>query len=154
MMLVRVQSEAFDFTTEVAGFTKDLCDCGAVVTFTGIVRNNHAGDLLAMEIEHYPAMTCAALESIAAKAMAKWSLIDCMILHRFGRLELGAPIMMVATAAGHRAAAFSAANFMMDYLKSCAPFWKKEITRSQSNWVLAKEIDQEALTRWSMVRDQ
>jgi molybdopterin synthase catalytic subunit len=123
-------------------------DCGALVTFTGIVRNNDAGDLLALEIEHYPVMTQSALENIASQAMEKWSLADCLIIHRFGHLTLGEPIMMVATAAPHRAAAFAAADFMMDYLKSRAPFWKKEVTDAGVEWVAAKDLDEQALSRW------
>ena len=148
MMQVRVQNVAFDFAQEAKNFAISVQDCGALVTFTGIVRNNDAGDLLALEIEHYPAMTRSALENIAGQAMEKWSLADCLIIHRFGHLTRGEPIMMVATAAPHRAAAFASADFMMDYLKSRAPFWKKEVTYAGAEWVAAKYSDEQALSRW------
>ena len=147
-MQVRVQNVAFDFAQEAKNFVSSVQDCGALVTFTGIVRNNDAGDLLALEIEHYPVMTQSALENIAGQAMEKWSLADCLIIHRFGHLTRGEPIMMVATAAPHRAAGFAAADFMMDYLKSRAPFWKKEVTDAGAEWVAAKDLDEQALSRW------
>ena len=93
-------------------------------------------------------MTQSALENIAGQAMEKWSLVDCLIIHRFGHLTLGEPIMMVATAAPHRSAAFAAADFMMDYIKSRAPFWKKEVTDAGAEWVAAKDSDEQALSRW------
>ena len=147
-MRVRVQNVDFDFAQEAKSFASSVQDCGALVTFTGIVRNNDAGDLLALEIEHYPVMTQSALENIADQAMEKWSLVDCLIIHRFGHLTLGEPFLLVATAAPHRAAAFAAADFMMDYLKSRAPFWKKEVTHAGAAWVAAKDADEQALSRW------
>jgi molybdopterin synthase catalytic subunit len=123
-------------------------NAGAVVSFSGIVRDVASGDLDAMEIEHYPGMTEKALAKIAAEAMARWSLNDAFILHRHGRMGQGDTIMMVATAARHRADAFAAAEFLMDYLKSRAPFWKKEITAAGTAWVAARDEDEDALARW------
>ena len=142
---MRVQSAGFDLATETKGFGETA---GAVVTFTGLVRNNAQGSLRHMEIEHYPAMTEKALLDIEAQARQRWSLTDCRIIHRFGRLTPGEQIMMVATAAHHRAEAFAAAEFLMDYLKSRAPFWKKEVTTDGATWVDAKDQDEAALKRW------
>ncbi len=147
-MRIVVQDTPFDFGAEAAAFAAGRRDMGAIVTFTGVVRDTDAGDLQAMEIEHYPGMTEAALTDIAAQACARWSLGDVLVIHRFGRLAPGAPIMMVATAAPHRRDAFEAAEFLMDYLKSRAPFWKKEHRADQADWVAAKDEDEDALTRW------
>ncbi len=146
-MRVAVQSDSFDFASEAAAFARDLDGAGAVVTFTGIVRDV-SGGLEAMEIEHYPGMTQSALTAIAEEAMERWSLADALVIHRHGRLAAGEQIMMVATAAPHRGDAFEAAEFLMDYLKSRAPFWKKEITRDGAEWVEAREDDETALNRW------
>ena len=121
---------------------------GAVVTFTGVVRDSDAGGMTAMEIEHYPGMTEKALTQIAEDAMSRWSLGDVLVIHRHGRLFPGDRIMMVATASRHRKDAFEAAEFLMDYLKSRAPFWKKEIGAEDAEWVAAKHEDEDALTRW------
>jgi molybdopterin synthase catalytic subunit len=121
---------------------------GAVVTFTGIVRDLDGTSLNAMEIEHYPGMTQKALEKIAQEARDRWSLGDVLIFHRYGTLHPDEVIMMVATAARHRADAFHAAEFLMDFLKSRAPFWKKEVTEAGADWVAAKDADEDALTRW------
>jgi molybdopterin synthase catalytic subunit len=141
-----VQEAPFDLARELDGFGGP--GMGAVVTFTGVVRDSDRGDLVAMEIEHYPGMTQSALEKIAAEAAERWSLVDVLVIHRYGRLELGAQIMMVATASRHRQDAFQAAEFLMDYLKSRAPFWKKEITRDGEGWVAARDEDEAALDRW------
>ena len=146
-MTVRVQQAEFDTGAEMSAFCRDRTDMGAVVTFTGIVRDV-TGSLQHMLIEHYPAMTQPAIENIEAEAIQRWSLGDCLVIHRFGSLAPGDQIMMVATAAPHRADAFQAAEFLMDYLKSRAPFWKKEITRQGENWVAAKTEDEDALNRW------
>ncbi|SMC51872.1 molybdenum cofactor biosynthesis protein MoaE [Primorskyibacter flagellatus] len=146
-MRVAVQEQPFDFGAEAAAFAAGRHDMGAVVTFTGIVRDT-AGDLAAMEIEHYPGMTAKALEKIAAEASTRWSLGDVLVIHRYGRMVPGEMIMMVATAAPHRVDAFEAAEFLMDYLKSRAPFWKKEIGADGAEWVAAKDADEDALTRW------
>ncbi len=146
-MRIAVQSEAFDAGEELNRFTTASAGAGAIVSFTGIVRDTE-GQLAAMEIEHYAGMTERALETILAQAMNRWSLADALVIHRFGRLNVGAPIMMVATAARHRADAFAAAEFLMDYLKSRAPFWKKEITATGTQWVASRDEDEAALTRW------
>ena len=143
-MGVRVQAAAFDFGTEAGAFAAGLAGVGAVVTFTGVVR----GPLAAMEIEHYPGMTEAALAGIEAEAVGRWGLLGSLVIHRYGRLATGEAIMMVATAAGHRGEAFAAAEFLMDYLKSRAPFWKKEIGPDGAAWVAAKPADEAALERW------
>ncbi|MBD3763507.1 MAG: molybdenum cofactor biosynthesis protein MoaE [Rhodobacterales bacterium] len=147
-MRVAVQTDPFDLGAEAAGFAAAAAGAGAVVTFTGIVRPTDTGALQAMEIEHYPGMTERAIAAMMDQARARWGLIDALVIHRHGRLALGEPIMMVATAAAHRAAAFEAAEFLMDYLKSRAPFWKKEITDAGADWVAAREADEDALTRW------
>jgi molybdopterin synthase catalytic subunit len=146
-MRVCVQSEVFDMGAEANAFAAGLAGTGAVVTFTGIVRDL-AGDLSAMQIEHYPGMTERAIAAIAAEAIARWTLVDVLVIHRHGTLAVGEPIMMVATAAPHRSDAFAAAEFLMDYLKSRAPFWKKEITGSGAAWVAARDEDEAALKRW------
>ncbi|MCY4150925.1 MAG: molybdenum cofactor biosynthesis protein MoaE [Aestuariivita sp.] len=147
-MHVRVQEEPFDLGTEVDQFIRIQDNVGAVVTFSGVVRDTPAQDLDAMEIEHYPAMAQAALEDIATQALNRWSLADVIIIHRFGRLTLREAIMMVGTAAPHRQDAFAAAAFLMDYLKSRAPFWKKELRGGRWEWVSSRTEDAEALARW------
>ncbi len=147
-MTVRVQEQAFDLGAEVQGFALGRDDAGAVVSFTGIVRNTPDGDLERMEMEHYPGMTENALKGIEAEAMKRWNLKDCLIIHRYGTLRPGDLIMMVATASPHRGDAFEAAMFLMDYLKSRAPFWKKEFTTDGAEWVAAKDEDEDALTKW------
>lgn len=146
-MRLSVQAEAFDLGAEANAFAAAVTGAGAVVTFTGLVRDN-SGRLSAMEIEHYPGMTEKAIGAIMDQAMARWSLVDALVIHRHGLLRSGEPIMMVATAAPHRADAFAAAEFLMDYLKSRAPFWKKEIGTDGVEWVAAKEADEAALDRW------
>ena len=146
-MTVRVQSEAFDAGAEVNSFAQGRTDVGAVVSFTGVVRDTK-GDLQEMLIEHYPGMTQSAITKIADEAMQRWALADVLVIHRYGPLKPGEPIMMVATASAHRAAAFEAADFLMDYLKSRAPFWKKEVTAEGAAWVDAKDADEDALNRW------
>ena len=146
-MRLSVQEAAFDTGAELNAFSAGVVGAGAVVSFTGIVRDAD-GTLSAMEIEHYPGMTEAAIGAIIAQAQTRWSLADVLVIHRYGRLEPGAQIMMVATAARHRVAAFEAAEFLMDYLKSRAPFWKKEFGHDGATWVAAKEEDESALTRW------
>ena len=147
-MRILVQSEPFDVGAETAQFAQGHENVGALVTFTGIVRNNDAGTLTEMQIEHYPGMTEKALTAIATEAQTRWDLQDVLVIHRHGDLAPGEMIMMVATAARHRKAAFEAADFLMDYLKSRAPFWKREITSEGAEWVAAKDDDEEALKRW------
>ncbi|MDK3017258.1 molybdenum cofactor biosynthesis protein MoaE [Pseudodonghicola flavimaris] len=147
-MRIAVQSGAFDLGAEANAFAAGLSGAGAIVTFAGVVRDLPGGGLEAMEIEHYPGMTEAAITAIAEEAQRRWDLVDVLVIHRHGRLAPGAPIMMVATAAAHRLAAFEAAEYLMDYLKSRAPFWKKEITATGADWVAAKADDEAALDRW------
>ncbi|WP_395540667.1 molybdenum cofactor biosynthesis protein MoaE [Neotabrizicola sp. sgz301269] len=146
-MRLSVQTEAFSLGDESEAFAASVPGAGAVVTFTGIVRDN-GGALTAMEIEHYPGMTEKAIGAMMDQARARWALADALVIHRHGRLKAGEAIMMVATAAPHRADAFAAAEFLMDYLKSRAPFWKKEIGADGAEWVAAKDEDEAALTRW------
>lgn len=146
-MEIRVQEDRFDLGAEVNAFAARQRGMGAVVTFTGIVRDIDAG-LDAMVIEHYPGMTEKAIEAITTEAVTRWSLGDALVIHRHGRLGPDEAIMMVATSAPHRVDAFEAAEYLMDYLKSRAPFWKKEITGAGSGWVAAKDEDEDALGRW------
>ncbi|MEM8822996.1 MAG: molybdenum cofactor biosynthesis protein MoaE [Pseudomonadota bacterium] len=141
-----VTTDDFDLGAEASRLESGP-DTGAVVTFTGRVRDV-SGGLKHMEIEHYPGMTERALTEIAEKAARRWSLSAVTIIHRHGSLAPGDRIMMVATASRHRNAAFQAAEFLMDYLKSRAPFWKKEVTEGSSEWVSARDTDEKSLTRW------
>ncbi len=147
-MRIAVQDAAFDPGSELTRFSAFDRGIGAIVSFTGVVRDNAAGTLEVMQIEHYPGMTETALGRIADAAQARWHLGDVLVIHRFGRLSPGEAIMMVATSAPHRRDAFEAAEYLMDYLKSRAPFWKKEITRDGAGWVAAKDVDEDALGRW------
>ena len=146
-MQVRVQSAAFDSGAELSAFTRGAKGAGAIVSFSGLVRDE-GGALTGMSIEHYPGMTERALDTIAQEARARWGLSDVLVIHRFGDLAPDEVIMMVATASRHRADAFQAAEFLMDYLKSRAPFWKKERTADGAAWVAAKDSDEDALKRW------
>lgn len=146
-MVVRIQSDPFDPGAELNVFSKTASDVGAVVSFTGLVRDV-SGGLEVMEIEHYPAMTTPAIEAMVTEAKTRWVLADVLVIHRFGPLKAGDTIMMVATASRHRADAFAAADFLMDYLKSRAPFWKKEVTGEGAAWVESKAEDETALQRW------
>ena len=145
--MLRVQEAAFDVGAEVAAFVAGVPGAGAVVTFTGLVRDE-GGALQAMEIEHYPGMTERAIAAMMDQARGRWGLVDALVIHRYGRLQRCEPIMMVACAARHRLAAFEAAEFLLDYLKSRAPFWKKEIGVAGVAWVAATEADEAALGRW------
>ena len=146
-MKVAVQPAPFDLGAELSAFAAGVAGAGAMVSFTGLVRDE-GGRLSAMEIEHYPGMTEKAIAGITEDALRRWSLVDVLVIHRHGRLAPGEAIMMVATAALHRNDAFAAAEFLMDYLKSRAPFWKKEICGDGSVWVAAKDVDEAALGRW------
>ena len=147
-MRVVVQEQPFDIGAETTTFASGHKDMGAIVTLTGIVRDLPGDPLQAMEIEHYPGMTEAALTEIAQLAIDRWKLGDALVIHRYGRLVPGEMIMMVATASKHRKNAFEAAEYLMDYLKSRAPFWKREITDAGESWVASKAEDEDALTRW------
>ncbi len=146
-MRLAVQEGPFDLGAETSAFAAGCSGAGAVVTFAGIVRDAD-GSLIRMEIEHYPGMTEIAIRGQVEEAVARWALIDALVIHRHGNLAAGEAIMMVATAAGHRAEAFAAAEFLMDYLKSRAPFWKKELHADGADWVAATQADEAALNRW------
>lgn len=149
-MVVRVQAADFDVGQELAGLRAGRSDIGALVSFTGLVRDSANGSAIeVLDLEHYPGMTERALASIEAAALARWPLQASLIVHRYGPLLPGEQIMMVATAAIHRAAAFEAAAFLMDYLKSRAPFWKKETGSQGAVWVDARDTDETALLRWA-----
>lgn len=147
--MLRLQQTAFDPGAELNDFTGNAAGpAGAVVSFTGIVRDD-TGQLAYMEIEHYPGMTEKAIGAMIDHATRRWELTAVRVIHRYGRLEPGAVIMMVATASRHRVAAFEAAEYLMDYLKSRAPFWKKEVVRDgTASWVESKSDDEDALKRW------
>lgn len=147
-MRISVQDGPFDLGQESAAFASGHRDMGAIVTFTGIVRDLPDDPMEAMEIEYYPGMTEAALNEIATQAMTRFHLGDALVIHRYGRLTPGEMIMMVATAARHRKDAFEGAEFLMDYLKSRAPFWKREISAKGAAWVASKSEDEDALARW------
>lgn len=145
-MVARLSTEAFDLGQELQGFGRDS---GAIVTFQGLVRSEN-GRLTALEIEHYPGMTERKLAEYGAEAARRFDLDDWLVIHRHGLLSVGQPIMMVATAARHRVAAFEAAEYLMDWLKSRAPFWKREITAAgPGEWVAAADHDEDALSRWT-----
>jgi molybdopterin synthase catalytic subunit len=149
-MAVKVQSEDFDVASEVDTLTSGRTDIGAIVTFTGRVRDDDQGrPITSMTLEHYPGMTEAELSRIEAEANARWPLQASLIIHRTGELSPGDNIVLVVTASVHRQAAFEAAGFLMDYLKTRAPFWKKETgPTGESSWVEARENDETAATRW------
>ncbi len=149
-MTVRIQTAPFDLSAEVANLTAGRTDIGAVVTFTGTVRDtSHGQKLASMTLEHYPGMTEAELARVEADANVRWPLQASLIIHRVGTLLPGEGIVLVVTASPHRQAAFDAASFLMDYLKTRAPFWKKELALDGSgDWVDARESDDVALARW------
>lgn len=149
-MGVKVQSEDFDVASEVDALTSGRTDIGAIVTFTGRVRDDDMGrPIKSMTLEHYPGMTEEELSRIEADANARWPLQASLIIHRTGELYPGDNIVLVVTASAHRQAALEAAGFLMDYLKTRAPFWKKETSPAgESSWVEARENDETAATRW------
>ncbi|MBB3265220.1 molybdopterin synthase catalytic subunit [Azospirillum sp. OGB3] len=149
-MTVRVQSEDFDVGAELAALTGGKTGIGGVTLFVGLVRDMAGGESVsAMTLEHYPGMTERQLEAIEAEARARWPLDDALIIHRYGRLEPGDRIVLVATASAHREAAFESCHFLIDWLKTKAPFWKMEATPEGERWVEAKESDDEAAARWT-----
>lgn len=153
-MAVRVQAEDFDIAAEVHAITQGRADIGAVVTFTGTVRGTAGAESIeAITLEHYPGMTEAELDRIEAAALARWPLQATTIVHRVGRLLPGENIVLVVTASAHRQAAFEAAEFLMDYLKTDAPFWKKEdVAGSEARWVDARDSDSTSRDRWEHKR--
>jgi molybdopterin synthase catalytic subunit len=146
--MIRVQAEDFDVGAEMAALTGDRKDIGAVVNFIGKVRDLEDGALSAMTLEHYPGMTEKMLADIEAQACKRWDLQETLIIHRYGKLEPGAQIVLVITASAHRQAAFEACAFLMDWLKTKAPFWKLEESDKGRTWVEAKQADNDAADRW------
>ena len=150
-MRVRIQSEAFDVGAEIDRLRRSSTRIGAIASFVGVVRDlNDEADVHAMALEHYPGMTERAIEEIVQEAMERWSLIDASVVHRFGRLEPQEAIVLVVTASAHRHQAFHACEFVMDYLKTRAPFWKKESTPQGERWVASRGSDEEAARRWTV----
>jgi molybdopterin synthase catalytic subunit len=147
---IRIQREDFSTAGEIAALTRGRTDIGAVVTFTGLCRDE-GGRLAALELEHYPGMAEAEVARVAEEAAARWPLDGVTVIHRFGRIEPGENIVLVATASTHRRAAFEAAAFLMDFLKTRAPFWKRErlADGSVGEWVEAKGEDDAAAERWA-----
>ncbi len=145
---IKVQTEDFSMAELASQLRADDASSGAVVTFTGIVRELAEGDLTGLYLEHYPGMTEKALDSIVDQAAARWQLHQVIIIHRVGTLGLNDNIVFVGVGSAHRVDAFEAAQFMMDYLKKDAPFWKKELTRTSEQWVEQKGTDMDAAARW------
>jgi molybdopterin synthase catalytic subunit len=147
LLRIRVQRDDFDVAAEIDAVSRGRRDVGAVVSFTGLCRDEN-GRLDGLELEHYPAMAERELQRLADEAAARWPLTAVTILHRHGRIEAGERIVLVVTASAHRQAAFEAASFLMDYLKTRAPFWKKELGRQETRWVEARAEDSKAAQRW------
>jgi len=148
-MVVRVQSQAFEIGAEIAALTRGRSDVGAVVTFTGLCRDE-GGRLAALEIEHYPGMAEEEIGRVVAEAQSRWPLQGVTVVHRHGRIAAGEEIVLVVTLSAHRRAAFEAAEFLMDYLKTSAPFWKKtlRLCEGSGEWVEAKTSDTVDARRW------
>jgi molybdopterin synthase catalytic subunit len=149
MATVRLQREDFDASAEIARLTKGRSDVGAVVSFIGICRGNESGEpIAALTLEHYPDMAEAEIARHIDEAQERWPLLGVTVIHRFGRITPGENIVLVVTASAHRAAAFEAAEFLMDYLKTRAPFWKQIEHASGTIWIEAKQSDDSAAGRW------
>jgi molybdopterin synthase catalytic subunit len=147
---ISLQREPFDAAAEAAALRRGRTDIGAIVTFTGICRGDENGaPIAALTLEHYPAMAEAEIARQVEAARARWSLLGLRIIHRFGRIEPGAEIVLVITASSHRHDAFAAAEFLMDYLKTRAPFWKQVEHAGGNDWVAAKQSDESAAERWA-----
>ncbi len=147
MNKIRVQPDDFDPGLEIAQLG---ANAGAVVSFVGLVRAGNSGDMLiSMTLEHFPGMTERELERIANEVRVRWDLLGITIVHRYGELKPGERIVLVVTAASHRRAAFEAAEHLMDYLKTKAPFWKRELRQSGEYWIEARSSDDDAAARWS-----
>ena len=155
MPSVRVQTERFDAGLELEALTRGRTDVGAVASFVGLVRDQNDGHgIRAMTLEHYPGMTEKALEDICRQAKERWDILDMVVIHRVGALQPGDPIVLVGVSSAHRGEAFAACEFIMDYLKTRAPFWKREDTSGGSRWVEARESDDRAAERWSPAVDK
>ena len=149
-MAVRVQTADFDIGAEIAGMRRGNPKVGAVASFVGVVRDMNEGDHVAeMTLEHYPGMTEKALEKIVAEARSRWDIYDALVIHRVGTLKPGDQIVLVVVTGSHRGEAFDACEFLMDYLKTRAPFWKKERTPDGARWVEARDSDDAAADRWT-----
>jgi molybdopterin synthase catalytic subunit len=147
---IRIQEADFDIAREIAALTKARTDIGAVVSFSGICRDSEAGEAIAaLTLEHYPGMAEAEIARHADTAMSRWPLTGLTVIHRVGRIIPGENIVLVLTASRHRQAAFQAAEFMMDYLKAHAPFWKREESAGGTGWVDARDHDDDAAARWT-----
>jgi molybdopterin synthase catalytic subunit len=147
---IRIQEADFDIAQEIAALTKGRIDIGAVVTFTGICRGTEDGEnIAALTLEHYPGMAEAEIKRHTDEAMSRWPLSGLTVVHRVGRIEPGQNIVLVLTASQHRQAAFHAAEFLMDYLKTNAPFWKREESARGSSWIEARDHDDAATARWT-----
>jgi molybdopterin synthase catalytic subunit len=150
MATIRVQQEDFDAAAEAAALTRGRNDIGAVVTFTGICRGDGDGErIAALTLEYYPGMAEAEIARHVAEAQQRWPLLGVTVIHRHGRIVAGGNIVLVVTAASHRSDAFAAAEFLMDYLKTRAPFWKQEERAGATAWIGATEADDSAAERWS-----
>ncbi len=148
-MKILVQTDPFDLGTEVAAMSRGRTDIGAIASFVGLARDlNEGSGVAAMTLEHYPGMTEKALAALVDDACSRWTLLDVTVIHRVGRLLPGDPIVLVAVAGSHRGEAFAACEFIMDYLKTQAPFWKKEETTEGERWVEARASDDAAAARW------
>jgi molybdopterin synthase catalytic subunit len=147
---IRIQKDAFDAGAEVAALTRGRTDIGAVVTFTGVCRADENGErIAALALEHYPVMAEAEISRHVEAACARWPLLGVTVIHRHGRIEPGELIVLVVTASSHRQPAFAAAEFLMDYLKTRAPFWKQVEKPSGNTWVEARAVDDHAAERWA-----
>jgi molybdopterin synthase catalytic subunit len=148
-MAVRVQQKDFDLGTELLALRQGNPKIGAIASFLGLVRDINEGDAVAgMSLEHYPGMTEKALERIVEQARTRWDIFDALVIHRVGDLKPTDQIVLVAVTGAHRGEAFAACEFIMDYLKTQAPFWKREQTPSGARWVDARESDEQAAGRW------
>jgi molybdopterin synthase catalytic subunit len=146
---VGLQRESFDPAAEAAALTRGRTDIGAIVTFTGICRGAEAGEpIAALTLEHYPGMAEAEIARHVEEARTRWPLMGVTVIHRYGRIEPGENIVLVVTASSHREAAFAAAEFLMDYLKTRAPFWKQVESAAGKTWIEAKATDDAAAVRW------
>ena len=147
---IRIQQADFDVAQEIAALSKGHTDIGAVVSFSGICRGSEQGEpIAALTLEHYPGMAEAEIGRHADEALSRWPLQGLTIIHRFGRIAPGENIVLVVTASSHRLAAFEAAEFLMDYLKTSAPFWKREESQKGTSWVEARDHDDDAAARWT-----
>ena len=147
---IRIQQTDFDVAQEIAALSKGRTDVGAVVTFSGICRGSENGEpIAALALEHYPGMAEAEIGRHADEALSRWALQGLTIIHRFGRIAPGENIVLVVTASSHRQAAFEAAEFLMDYLKTNAPFWKREESEKGTSWIEARDHDDAATARWT-----